>query len=344
MTPQREADTRPRSARAGAAAAQDPAPRGLPGEGVRFLLDVPPVMLECPPPGLPLLHSGKVRDIFAVDGERLLLVATDRLSAFDVVFGQGIPGKGVVLTQMSALWFAATAGIVPGHLLSLRPVDAGLGADLAAVLEGRAMVVRRASRVDVECVVRGYLAGGGWREYVRQGSVCGIPLPSGLRMNARLPEPIFTPAWKNDVGHDENVSFAAIQSRLGAELADRLRECSLRLYAFAAARCADAGILLADTKFEFGFVDGALTVIDELCTPDSSRFWPVERHRPGEPVDSLDKQPVRDFVEASGWDLAPPAPVLPAAVVAACAARYQDALRRLRGVLLPSGAGPGIGA
>lgn len=296
-------------------------------------MNAPAVMLECPPLGLHLLHSGKVRDMFAVDADRLLLVATDRLSAFDVVFGQGIPGKGAILTRMSALWFMATAGIVPGHLLSLDPAAAGLSGATGAGLAGRSMVVRRARRIDVECVVRGYLAGSGWREYRQHGTVCGIPLPAGLPMNARLPEPIFTPAWKNDVGHDENVAFEGVAARLGSGLAGRLRDSSLRLYAFAAARCADAGIILADTKFEFGFVGDTLTVVDEICTPDSSRFWPADRHRPGEPVDSLDKQPIRDYVESTGWNLAPPAPHLPASVVAACAERYREALRRLSAVL-----------
>ena len=297
-------------------------------------------MLQSPPLPLPLLHTGKVRDVFEVDAARLLLVATDRLSAFDVVFGQGIPGKGAVLTQMSALWLAAAAAIVPGHLLSMDPAAAGLPPEAVQLLAGRAMLVRRARRIDVECVVRGYLAGSGWREYRQSGEVCGIRLPGGLQLNAPLPEPVFTPAWKNDVGHDENASFEAVAGRLGREVAGRLRDTSLALYRFAAERCAAAGILLADTKFEFGFVDDALLVIDELCTPDSSRFWPAERHRLGVPVDSLDKQPIRDFVESAGWDLRPPAPQLPAAVVEACAARYREALQRLRRVLLPEGGRP----
>lgn len=306
-------------------------------EGEGAPVNPPAAMLQCPPLGLPLLHRGKVREVYAVDADRLLLVATDRLSAFDVVFPQGVPGKGAVLTALSARWFRATAPIAPGHLLSLDPAAAGLQGTAAAAVAGRGMVVRRARRIDVECVVRGYLAGSGWREYREAGAVCGIGLPPGLALNARLPEPIFTPAWKNDAGHDENVAFSGLVDRLGGGLAGRLREISLRIYAFAAARCAEAGIILADTKLEFGFVGDALTIIDELCTPDSSRFWPADRYRPGQPVDSLDKQPVRDHAAATGWNLAPPAPELPAEVLAACAERYQQALQRLSAVLPPPG-------
>lgn len=291
------------------------------------------VLLACPDLALTRLHRGKVREMFAVDGDRLLLVATDRLSAFDVVFGQGIPGKGQVLTGMSELWFGATGQIVPNHFLTDSLEGLPLDDGQRALLAGRSMVVRRARRVDVECVIRGYLSGSGWKEYQKSGATGGIPLPPGLVLNGKLPEPIFTPALKNDTGHDENVSLAIVADRYGAELANRLRDVSLELYGFGAARCAKAGILLADTKFEFGLVDGELTVIDEILTPDSSRFWPAERYTPGKAIDSLDKQPIRDFVQATGWNMEPPAPELPAEVVAHSAERYQEALRRVRTAL-----------
>jgi len=306
-----------------------PAPRAEPS----------PVLLACPDIGLPRLHRGKVREMFALGDDRLLLVATDRLSAFDVVFGQGVPGKGRVLTQLSALWFRATAPRAPGHLITTDLGGAGLSAAHLEVLSGRSMIVRRAARIDVECVVRGYLAGSAWKEYQQRGTACGIALPPGLPMNSRLPEPIFTPALKNDVGHDENVPFQAVAERLGQEMAARLRAVSVDLYGFAAERCAAVGILLADTKFEFGLVDGRLTVIDELLTPDSSRLWPAEAYRPGEPVDSLDKQPIRDYVQSIGWNLEPPAPALPDAVVRRSAERYREALERLRRAL---GQGEGL--
>ncbi len=291
------------------------------------------VMLACPDLPLTRLHRGKVREMFAVDGDRLLLVATDRLSAFDVVFGQGIPGKGKVLTGMSELWFGATGHILPNHFLTGALEGLPLDEGQRALLAGRSMVVHRARRVDVECVVRGYLSGSGWKEYQKTGATGGIPLPAGLVMNGRLPEPIFTPALKNDTGHDENVSLAIVADRYGAELANRLRDVSLALYGFGAARCARAGILLADTKFEFGFVGDQLTVIDEVLTPDSSRFWSADRYTPGKAIDSLDKQPIRDFVQAAGWNMEPPAPELPEDVVARSAERYQEALRRVRTAL-----------
>lgn len=293
-------------------------------------------LLACPELGLPRLHRGKVREVFALGADRLLLVATDRLSAFDVVFDQGIPGKGRVLTRLAELWFRASASLVANHLLTTDLGDAGLPVSLRPLLQGRAMVVRRARRIDVECVVRGYLAGSGWREYQRAGTVCGLALPAGLRINERLPEPIFTPALKNDVGHDENVPWRTVVDRLGADLAGRLRETSLRLYAFGVERCAAASLLVADTKFEFGFIADELHLIDEVFTPDSSRLWPVERHRPGQAVDSLDKQPIRDYVQGLGWNLEPPAPRLPPEVVAAAAERYRQALRQIASVLPPA--------
>lgn len=290
-------------------------------------------MLDCPDLGLQRLHRGKVREVFAVDERSLLLVATDRLSAFDVVFPQGIPGKGRVLTTLSALWFRATTEGTPNHLISTDPADFPVEDHVRAALAERSMLVRRAQRIDVECVVRGYLAGSGWKEYQKSRTVCGIALPTGLRLNERLPEPIFTPALKNDVGHDENVSEAVIADHFGADLARNLKDVSLWLYGFAVERCAQAGIILADTKLEFGFVDGQLTLIDELFTPDSSRFWPADRYRVGEAIDSLDKQPIRDFVVSSGWNMEPPAPDLPTEVVEASAHRYRQALERLCAVV-----------
>lgn len=289
-------------------------------------------LLTCPDLGLPLVHRGKVREVFDL-GDRLLMVATDRLSAFDVVFPTGIPGKGRVLTQLSALWFRATRHLVPNHLITTDLEGLGLRPEHAALLAGRAMVVQKARRVDVEAVVRGYLAGSGWKEYQRTGAVCGVPLPPGLKMNARLPEPIFTPALKRDQGHDENITFREMVDRFGRELSEAIREVSLRLYTFAAERAARAGILLADTKFEFGLVDGRLILIDELLTPDSSRYWPADRYREGEPIDSLDKQPIRDWAETSGWNKEPPAPELPPDLVAETARRYAGVLEQLEAVL-----------
>lgn len=282
--------------------------------------------------GLPLRHKGKVREVFDL-GDHLLFVATDRLSAFDVVFAEGIPGKGRVLTELSALWFRATEHIVPNHLITTDVSGLGLRPDVAARLTGRSTVGRKTERIDVECVVRGYLAGSGWKEYQRDRTVCGVPLPDGLQLNSRLPEPIFTPALKNDAGHDENVPEARVAELYGAETTAWLRETSLRLYQFAAERAAQAGIILADTKFEFGRAGDEIILIDEIFTPDSSRFWPEDRYVRGEPIDSLDKQPVRDYLESTGWNKQPPAPPLPPHVVAECAARYEDALARLRQVL-----------
>lgn len=290
------------------------------------------VLLTCPDLGLPLVHRGKVREMFDL-GDRLLMVATDRLSAFDVVFPTGIPGKGRVLTELSVLWFRATESIVPNHVVTTSVAGLGLRPEHEALLAGRSVVVRRARRIDVECVVRGYLAGSGWKEYRQTGAVCGVKLPAGLSLNARLPEPIFTPALKNDVGHDENVTLDEVARRFGQETAFRLRDLSLALYRFAAERAERAGILLADTKLEFGWDGDRLILIDEAFTPDSSRYWPVERYRVGEPIDSLDKQPIRDWAEASGWNKEPPAPPLPPDRVAETAARYRGVLERLRPVL-----------
>lgn len=291
------------------------------------------ILLTCPDLGLTRVHKGKVREVFALPNDRLLLVATDRLSAFDVVFDQGIPGKGRVLTTLSVLWFRATRGIIRNHLISADLSGLHLAPATSELLSGRSMIVEGARRIDVECVIRGYLAGSGWREYQKSQTVCGIPLPPGLRLNDRLPEPIFTPALKNDAGHDENVSEVVVAHHLGTDLASRLRDTSQALYRFAAATCKAADIILADTKFEFGWVNGELTLIDELFTPDSSRFWPAERYHAGEPIDSLDKEPLRAFVAESGWNMEPPAPPLPDTVVRETSARYDSALKRLQAIL-----------
>lgn len=294
------------------------------------------VLLTAGDIGLPLLHRGKVREVFDL-GDKLLFIATDRLSAFDVVFAEGVPGKGRVLTELSALWFAATTHIVPNHFITMNVDDPVLVVDLEAdakqLLAGRTTVGHKTERIDVECVVRGYLAGSGWAEYKKTGAVCGIALPPGLRLNERLPEPIFTPALKVDDGHDENVSMDEVEARYGVELAAALREHSVRLYEFGVERAAAAGMILADTKFEFGLLNGELMLIDEMLTPDSSRFWPVDRYAVGQPIDSLDKQPVRDYLEATGWNKQPPAPPLPSDVITASAARYEEVLERLRDVL-----------
>jgi phosphoribosylaminoimidazole-succinocarboxamide synthase len=280
--------------------------------------------------GLPLVHRGKVRETYAVGDDRLLLVATDRLSAFDVVFDQPIPDKGRVLTALSAWWFARLAGLGPTHFLT---ADAGrLPAPASAPeLAGRVMLVRRAQRIDAECVVRGYLAGSGWSEYRSGGVVGGHALPSGLREADRLPEPIFTPSTKAEVGHDENISRDRLAEMVGGELARQLEERSLALYRAGAERAAEVGLILADTKFEFGWIDGQLALIDEVLTPDSSRFWDAALYRPGASPPSFDKQYVRDFVSASGWNKEPPAPELPEAVIAGTRDRYVTAYERLTG-------------
>jgi phosphoribosylaminoimidazole-succinocarboxamide synthase len=291
------------------------------------------VLREAPALPYARLHQGKVRELFALDDDRLLIVATDRLSAFDVVFPQGIPSKGRVLNTLSALWFEATARITPNHLITTDMDTLGLDAETTASLQGRAAVVRRTQRIDVECVVRGYLAGSGWKEYQRSGTVCGIPLPEGLKLNSRLPEPIFTPAIKNDVDHDENVPEGRIRELYGDALTDLLSTRSIALYAFAAEKALSAGIILADTKFEFGLLGDEVLLIDEIFTPDSSRYWPLESYVEGLAIDSLDKQPVRDYVEAIGWDKSPPAPVLPEELIAETTRRYEGVLERLSPLL-----------
>ncbi|HEV8638168.1 MAG TPA: phosphoribosylaminoimidazolesuccinocarboxamide synthase [Chloroflexota bacterium] len=280
---------------------------------------------------LPLLRRGKVRDVYDL-GDRVLLVATDRISAFDVVLPTAIPGKGVVLTQLSAFWFGATRHVVGNHLVatSVEELPAVLAPHREA-LRGRAMLGWKARRIDVECVARGYLAGSAWAEYRRAGTIGGRPARSGLRESEELPEPLFTPTTKAESGHDQPMSFGEVEALVGAELAGRLRDATLAVYGWARAYAHGRGILIADTKLEFGLVDGELILIDELLTPDSSRFWPADRYAPGRPQPSFDKQFVRDYLASTGWDKQPPAPELPPDVVAGTAARYREAYRRLVG-------------
>jgi phosphoribosylaminoimidazole-succinocarboxamide synthase len=283
--------------------------------------------------GLPLVHRGKVRDNYAIGEDRLLIVASDRLSAFDVVLPDPIPGKGRVLTAISNFWFARTAGIVANHLtgepLARHVADA---AELAA-LEGRAVVVRRLTPLPVEAVVRGYLIGSGWKDYQQGGAVCGIRLPPGLALAARLPAPIFTPATKAAAGsHDENIDFGQMADTIGAERARRVRELALALYAHAAEYASSRGILIADTKFEFGLdAAGEIVLMDEALTPDSSRFWPADSYREGISPPSFDKQYVRDYLETLDWDKRAPGPKLPAEVIAKTVEKYREAERRLIG-------------
>jgi phosphoribosylaminoimidazole-succinocarboxamide synthase len=273
---------------------------------------------------LPLVARGKVRDIYDL-GEMLLFVATDRISAFDCILGSGIPCKGRVLTQMSAFWFEYFKSVVPSHVLSTE------ASGYSRSLSGRAMIVRKAEMIPVECVARGYLAGSGWKEYKATGTVCGIALPGGLRNGDRLPEPIFTPATKALSGHDENVSFDAVTNQIGCSLAVRLRDLTLDVYSRAAAYALERGIIVADTKFEFGFVEGELVLADEVLTPDSSRYWPADRYAPGGPQFSFDKQFVRDYLETLDWDKRPPAPALPDNVVIKTSEKYQEAFERITG-------------
>lgn len=282
---------------------------------------------------LPLYCRGKVRDVYDL-GQYLLVVATDRVSAFDVVLPTPVPDRGKVLTQLSAFWFERTRPLVPNHLvttdLNAIAQAAGLHPQQAGWLRGRSMLVRRARRVDFECVVRGYLAGSAWKEYQKTGTVCGVRLPAGLEQGARLPQPLFTPATKSATGHDENVSFEAMAAAVGRELAGRLRETSVRLYTYMAEHVEGRGLLLADTKFEFGLVGDELLLIDEVGTPDSSRYWDREAYRRGQ-LEPFDKQLLRDYLERVGWDKSPPAPELPGELVAELRARYLEAFRRITG-------------
>jgi phosphoribosylaminoimidazole-succinocarboxamide synthase len=284
----------------------------------------------------PLVHQGKVRDSFAIDDGHLLIVASDRLSAFDVVMAEPIPGKGEILTRISNFWFARTRPLIPNHLAGIEVADVIDDPGLLAVLRHRAVVVRRLRPLLLEAVVRGYLIGSGWKDYQASGAVCGIRLPAGLRQADRLPETLFTPSSKAAAGeHDTNVDFASIERLIGAELAGRVRDASIRIYEDAAAYARSRGILIADTKFEFGLDDdGELRLMDEVLTPDSSRFWPEESYAPGSSPPSYDKQFVRDYLETLDWDKRPPPPPIPPQVIAATAAKYREAYERLTGETL----------
>jgi phosphoribosylaminoimidazole-succinocarboxamide synthase len=281
----------------------------------------------------PLIHQGKVRDSFAIDDRHMLIVASDRLSAFDVVMAEPIPGKGEILTRISNFWFERTSGIVPNHLSGIAVAEVIDDPNLLRLLEHRAVVVKRLKPLPVEAVVRGYLIGSGWKDYQQTGSVCGIQLPAGLRQADRLPEVIFTPSSKAPSGeHDINIDFAAVVDRVGAELAAQMRDVSIRVYQYAVEFAASRGIIIADTKFEFGLdQEGQLVLMDEVLTPDSSRFWPVESYAPGTSPPSYDKQFVRDYLETLDWDKRPPPPPIPVEVIEATAAKYREAYERLTG-------------
>ncbi len=290
------------------------------------------VLLQTDLTAYPRLRRGKVRDIYQIDEERLLIVTTDRISAFDVVLSEGIPGKGIVLTQLSAFWFRLLEDVVPHHLITTEiETLQGLTPEEKHLLRHRTMLVRRAEPIPIECVVRGYIAGSAWTEYQHQGSVSGLLLPPGLVEAARLPEPIFTPAIKASQGHDLNISEAEMADRIGTELTRRLKDLSLTLYTRASEYALARGLIIADTKFEFGWCGGTLLWIDEALTPDSSRFWALQEYMPGRPQPSFDKQFLRDYLESTGWDKSPPAPPLPPTVVEQTAQRYLTAYRLLTG-------------
>jgi phosphoribosylaminoimidazole-succinocarboxamide synthase len=283
----------------------------------------------------PLIHQGKVRDSFAIDADHMLIVASDRLSAFDVVMSEPIPGKGEILTRISNFWFERTRDIVPNHLAGIDVAEVIDDAELLRVLRHRAVVVKRLEPLLVEAVVRGYLIGSGWKDYQATGAVCGIALPSGLRQADRLPGTLFTPSSKAAAGeHDMNIDFSAVVELAGAELAAQVRDASIRIYEFAVAHARPRGIIIADTKFEFGLdAGGRLLLMDEVLTPDSSRFWPMESYAPGTSPPSYDKQFVRDYLETLDWDKRPPPPPIPADVIEATAAKYREAFERLTGDL-----------
>lgn len=278
------------------------------------------------------LYSGKVRDLYEIDDKRMLMVASDRLSAFDVILEEPIPEKGKILTAISNFWFDKLKGLVPNHFTGDKVEDVVPAAELPLV-EGRAVVAKRLKPVPVEAIVRGYLVGSGWKEYQKSGTVCGIPLPAGLKEAAKLPQPIFTPSTKAAVGdHDENISFARCEEIIGAELATKVRDTAIALYSAAVDYAATRGIIIADTKFEFGLdEDGTLTLMDEALTPDSSRFWPADSYAEGSNPPSFDKQFVRDWLESTGWNKQPPAPKVPAEVCQKTADKYREALTRLTG-------------
>jgi phosphoribosylaminoimidazole-succinocarboxamide synthase len=297
---------------------------------------VPTTLSQSDLPGLDLIHRGKVRDVYALPGNRLLMVATDRLSAFDVVLPDPIPGKGEMLTQISNFWFGKTAHIIPNHLTG-EDVASVLPAGVdAALYAKRAVVTKRLKPVPVEAIARGYIIGSGWKSYKATGDICGIKLPEGLQMAAKLPEPIFTPSTKAAVGdHDENVSFDAVVALVGEDMANAVRKATLEIYAWAAAYAAERGVIIADTKFEFGTDEnGVLHIMDEMLTPDSSRFWPADDYQVGISPPSYDKQFVRDYLEQIGWNKTPPAPKVPADVIDGTAEKYAEALDKLAGIRL----------
>jgi phosphoribosylaminoimidazole-succinocarboxamide synthase len=282
---------------------------------------------------LPLVHQGKVRDSFAVGDELLLIVASDRLSAFDVVLPDPIPGKGAILTQLSEFWFDHTEQIVANHRSGMNLADVIQDAEALAALEGRAVIVKRLKPLPLEAIVRGYIIGSGWKDYQRTGTVCGIPLPAGLEQADKLPEVIFTPSSKAEAGeHDENIDFDAIVDLVGRDLAEQVRKASIAVYSYAADYARERGVIIADTKFEFGLDDqGRLRIMDEVLTPDSSRFWPASEYRTGISPPSFDKQFVRDYLETLDWDKKPPGPKLPPEIIEATAERYREASRVLMG-------------
>jgi phosphoribosylaminoimidazole-succinocarboxamide synthase len=295
------------------------------------------ILLQTDFPDLNLYARGKVRDLYALDGQ-LLFVATDRISAFDYVLGTGIPEKGRLLTQLSLFWFDFLKNIVQNHLITAN-VDEYPAAlkKHADALRGRSMLVKKAQMIEIECVARGYLSGSGWKEYQKTGAVCGIKLPAGLKESDKLPEPIFTPATKAVTGHDENISFEEMVKHTGRELAEQLRDLTLKIYSTAADYAAGRGIIIADTKFEFGRTEQGLMLADEVLTPDSSRFWPADKYQPGKAQESYDKQFVRDYLEAIKWNKQPPAPSLPDDVARKTSDKYIQAYRTLAGRELPAG-------
>jgi phosphoribosylaminoimidazole-succinocarboxamide synthase len=278
-----------------------------------------------------LVHSGKVRELYAVGEDRLLMVASDRISAFDVILAEPIPDKGRVLTAMTAYWLEALSDLAPSHLVTADPAAMPAEIEELGDVAGRAMLVRRAQMLPIECIVRGYLAGSGWKEYQSSGTLHGMPLPSGLRQADRLPEPLFTPSTKATEGHDLNIGFDEAAELVGKDTASAARDLCVEAYRRAHAAAESQGIIVADTKFELGFIDGRLAICDEVLTPDSSRFWPADRWEPGTNPPSYDKQPVRDWLEESGWDKVPPPPALPGEVVEATSRRYVTAYERICG-------------
>lgn len=292
---------------------------------------LPGALMETDLPGITKIGRGKVRDIYDL-GDRLLIIATDRISAFDSILGTPIPDKGRVLTQLSQFWMNMFKSSVPNHILTMSMESLGLPADVTACLEGRSMIVKKTKVFPIECVVRGYIIGSGWKEYRKSGSVCGMPLKAGLVMADKLDAPLFTPSTKAASGHDENISYETMVEIIGPAAAEKIKEYSLVLYTGAAQYALQRGIIIADTKFEFGELDGEIILIDEALTPDSSRFWPVDLYKPGVSPPSFDKQGVRDWLEGeSGWDKEPPAPPLPLKVVEATRKKYLEALERLAG-------------